>query len=398
MRYPAHCRRWYRWPALHRYGTVAVNGGRWCESVPAHIIAARIKISALAKVGRKMGCAMSAEERAALARSRQIERNLREDGLQAAKDIKLLLLGEQTSYTALAATFLSQNSPLHRRRWRRGRLVAGGGVRRTSYLNFSYLFFALKHNIIIIIIMISYLLVSCLNMQNMHFFCGRMHYYLYYFNCHTFVAWTATHRHTHTLTIGAIVCSTTWDACTETKPRETFWQGTHPVPVPVRVCDYFGVPIETRWVSVSVSPPLIGSCVWCDVFKKKKNYLFLASVWRSNVDVSVFPRFNTYIVDVTSFGWRVVVDELFYRRRYVPENDDDDDDYAHSAAATSAHLTPFFFAPHFPASHGWTVGSFRRCARVQVVSVVASRVVVCVGTYRTGEDMTGEGDQKQTAN
>ncbi|XP_015364156.1 PREDICTED: guanine nucleotide-binding protein G(o) subunit alpha-like [Diuraphis noxia] len=40
-----------------------------------------------------MGCAMSAEERAALARSRQIERNLREDGLQAAKDIKLLLLG-----------------------------------------------------------------------------------------------------------------------------------------------------------------------------------------------------------------------------------------------------------------------------------------------------------------
>lgn len=42
-----------------------------------------------------MGCAMSAEERAALARSRQIERNLREDGLQAAKDIKLLLLGEE---------------------------------------------------------------------------------------------------------------------------------------------------------------------------------------------------------------------------------------------------------------------------------------------------------------
>lgn len=100
------------------------------KHLPARIIAARIKISALAKVGRKMGCAMSAEERAALARSRQIERNLREDGLQAAKDIKLLLLGEQTSYSALAATFLSQNNFLHRRR-RRGRLVAGGG--RTSY-------------------------------------------------------------------------------------------------------------------------------------------------------------------------------------------------------------------------------------------------------------------------
>lgn len=42
----------------------------------------------------KMGCAMSAEERAALARSKQIEKNLKEDGIQAAKDIKLLLLGE----------------------------------------------------------------------------------------------------------------------------------------------------------------------------------------------------------------------------------------------------------------------------------------------------------------
>lgn len=41
----------------------------------------------------KMGCAMSAEERAALARSKQIEKNLKEDGIQAAKDIKLLLLG-----------------------------------------------------------------------------------------------------------------------------------------------------------------------------------------------------------------------------------------------------------------------------------------------------------------
>ncbi|XP_069941240.1 guanine nucleotide-binding protein G(o) subunit alpha isoform X4 [Cherax quadricarinatus] len=40
-----------------------------------------------------MGCAMSAEERAAQARSKQIEKNLKEDGIQAAKDIKLLLLG-----------------------------------------------------------------------------------------------------------------------------------------------------------------------------------------------------------------------------------------------------------------------------------------------------------------
>jgi energy-coupling factor transporter ATP-binding protein EcfA2 len=40
-----------------------------------------------------MGCTSSAEERAALARSKQIEKNLKEDGIQAAKDIKLLLLG-----------------------------------------------------------------------------------------------------------------------------------------------------------------------------------------------------------------------------------------------------------------------------------------------------------------
>lgn len=49
-----------------------------------------------------MGCAQSAEERAAAARSRQIERNLKEDGIQASKDIKLLLLG-----TTLALAFLS---------------------------------------------------------------------------------------------------------------------------------------------------------------------------------------------------------------------------------------------------------------------------------------------------
>ena len=41
-----------------------------------------------------MGCAMSAEERAPRARSKQIEKNLKEDGIQAAKDIKLLLLGK----------------------------------------------------------------------------------------------------------------------------------------------------------------------------------------------------------------------------------------------------------------------------------------------------------------
>ena len=40
-----------------------------------------------------MGCTMSADEKVALERSKAIEKNLKEDGIQAAKDIKLLLLG-----------------------------------------------------------------------------------------------------------------------------------------------------------------------------------------------------------------------------------------------------------------------------------------------------------------
>lgn len=50
-----------------------------------------------------MGCTMSADERAALERSKQIEKNLKEDGIQAAKDIKLLLLGKAypTCFVAL---------------------------------------------------------------------------------------------------------------------------------------------------------------------------------------------------------------------------------------------------------------------------------------------------------
>jgi len=40
-----------------------------------------------------MGCTLSAEERQAMERSKAIEKNLKEDGMQAAKDIKLLLLG-----------------------------------------------------------------------------------------------------------------------------------------------------------------------------------------------------------------------------------------------------------------------------------------------------------------
>lgn len=44
--------------------------------------------------GATMGCTLSAEERAALERSKAIEKNLKEDGISAAKDVKLLLLGK----------------------------------------------------------------------------------------------------------------------------------------------------------------------------------------------------------------------------------------------------------------------------------------------------------------
>lgn len=57
------------------------------------------------EVGRRMGCGHSAEERAALLRSKQIEKNLKEDGLQAAKDIKLLLLGKCVMAHANTTTF-----------------------------------------------------------------------------------------------------------------------------------------------------------------------------------------------------------------------------------------------------------------------------------------------------
>ena len=52
----------------------------------------------LCSAAAAMGCAMSAEERASRARSKQIEKNLKEDGIQAAKDIKLLLLGKPISH------------------------------------------------------------------------------------------------------------------------------------------------------------------------------------------------------------------------------------------------------------------------------------------------------------
>lgn len=50
-----------------------------------------------------MGCTLSAEERAALDRSKAIEKNLKEDGMVAAKDVKLLLLGKRNARRGASA-------------------------------------------------------------------------------------------------------------------------------------------------------------------------------------------------------------------------------------------------------------------------------------------------------
>lgn len=45
-------------------------------------------------IRKTMGCTVSAEKKAAVARSRMIERNLKQDSMKLARDIKILLLGE----------------------------------------------------------------------------------------------------------------------------------------------------------------------------------------------------------------------------------------------------------------------------------------------------------------
>lgn len=44
-----------------------------------------------------MGCTVSAEDKAAAERSKMIDKNLREDGEKAAREVKLLLLGKSST-------------------------------------------------------------------------------------------------------------------------------------------------------------------------------------------------------------------------------------------------------------------------------------------------------------
>jgi len=54
-----------------------------------------------------MGCATSAEDKTAADRSKQIEKELRADGEKAAREVKLLLLGNRFSvfFTSRQLTF-----------------------------------------------------------------------------------------------------------------------------------------------------------------------------------------------------------------------------------------------------------------------------------------------------
>lgn len=70
--------------------------------------------------GATMGCTLSAEERAALERSKAIEKNLKEDGISAAKDVKLLLLGKDRDchpHPPTLATLHPLTSPPSTRSW-----------------------------------------------------------------------------------------------------------------------------------------------------------------------------------------------------------------------------------------------------------------------------------------
>lgn len=49
----------------------------------------------LHRLALKMGCTLSTEDKAAVERSKMIDRNLRDDGEKAAREVKLLLLGKE---------------------------------------------------------------------------------------------------------------------------------------------------------------------------------------------------------------------------------------------------------------------------------------------------------------
>uniref|UniRef100_A0AAV2M7W4 Uncharacterized protein n=1 Tax=Knipowitschia caucasica TaxID=637954 RepID=A0AAV2M7W4_KNICA len=64
-------------------------GGKDTSSSPKK----RLFVFVFVACERAMGCTVSAEDKAAAERSKMIDKNLREDGEKAAREVKLLLLG-----------------------------------------------------------------------------------------------------------------------------------------------------------------------------------------------------------------------------------------------------------------------------------------------------------------
>lgn len=55
-----------------------------------------------------MGCAVSSDDKAAQERSKQIDKTLRADGEKAAREVKLLLLGESNQSCRKISGFVKQ--------------------------------------------------------------------------------------------------------------------------------------------------------------------------------------------------------------------------------------------------------------------------------------------------
>ena len=59
-----------------------------------------------------MGCTLSTEDKAAVERSKMIDRNLRDDGEKAAREVKLLLLGKGTRFAGRTSAKCVRLQPL----------------------------------------------------------------------------------------------------------------------------------------------------------------------------------------------------------------------------------------------------------------------------------------------
>lgn len=63
-----------------------------------------------------MGCTLSAEDKAAVERSKMIDKNLRADGERAAREVKLLLLGKSFEKEKISNSTARENQTTFSRR------------------------------------------------------------------------------------------------------------------------------------------------------------------------------------------------------------------------------------------------------------------------------------------